>query len=194
MKTLCFLWLSLSAVLASGAEPELRLPAQSREAEQAKQTLDAILLFEDGQARLHAGKYGTAALAFQTLIAVYPESPLVPQATEALRIAERREAQHLHARTLRSLRFENLTGVNEQEVLERFAEREIELAVQKSCDTRMVAQARSALTELLAERGMANAHVEIRTRDISRGGIEITFKVTKTSRLGALLARAIPGV
>jgi hypothetical protein len=42
---------------------------------QAKGAIDATLLFEEGQARTKAGKYETARVAFETLIAVYPENP-----------------------------------------------------------------------------------------------------------------------
>src|SRR5579863_9944177 len=66
---------------------------KSVEAVGAQNAIDAVLLYEDGQARLRSGRYGTASVAFQTLIAVYPESPLVPRAVEAKAAAERLEQE-----------------------------------------------------------------------------------------------------
>jgi outer membrane protein assembly factor BamD (BamD/ComL family) len=74
MQMLCLLWM---------------LAAESPGTE-ARYATEAALLFEDGQARLQAGKYGTAKLAFQALISVYPESPLVDRAREAMRKSEER--------------------------------------------------------------------------------------------------------
>ena len=193
MKTLCVLLLSASAFVVKADEPQVRPQSHSREALAAKQTLDAILLFEDGETRLKAHKYGTSALAFQTLITVYPDSPLVAQATEGLRAAERHEAQQLHARVVRALRFENLSGIGLADVLQRFEEREIDLGVEKTCDTRMVEQAKTALAELLTEKGVTNPRVQVSTHDVSQGRVEITFKVTHTSRIGSLLSW-LPGV
>ena len=47
---------------------------------EAKGAIDATLLFEEGQARVKTGKYDTARLAFETLIAVYPD--MMPRAEE----------------------------------------------------------------------------------------------------------------
>jgi hypothetical protein len=180
------------ADLAPAAVPEPKPPAARRtfetlvntypksvEAAEAQNVLDAALLFEDGQARLLAGKYGTASLAFQTLIAVYPESPLVPRAAEAARAAEALEQAQSKAPIVRSLRFEKMPGVKVQEILQRFQEREIELAVEKPFDTTLAERAKSVLTELLAEKGMANPQVQVITREIPPRSIEVVFRAGK---------------
>jgi hypothetical protein len=145
----------------------------------ARNETDATLLFEDGQARLRSGKYGTAALAFQTLIAVYPESRLVARATDAMRTAERLEEAQSNTRTVRSLRFENLPGIRIQDVLQRFEEREIELAVEKPCNDRTLAQAKVVLTDFLAESGMPHPRVELSTRELPPRSVEIIFRITQ---------------
>jgi len=152
---------------------------KSAEAAEAQNAIDAMLLFEDGQARLLAGKYGTARLAFQTLIAVYPESPLVPRAAEAARSAEELEQSQSKAPIVRSLRFENMQGVKVQDILQRFQEREIDLEVEKAYDAKVVEQAKTVLTEFLAERGVANPRVQVSTREIPPRSVEITFRAGK---------------
>ena len=152
---------------------------KSVEAAEAQNAIDATLLFEDGQARLLAGKYGTARLAFQTLIAVYPESPLVSRAIEAARAAEGLEQAQSKAPIVRSLRFENMQGVKVQDILQRFQEREIELGVEKAYDAKVAEQAKTVLTELLAEKGVANPRVQVSTREIPPRSVEITFLAGK---------------
>ena len=152
---------------------------KSAQAAGARNAIEATLLFEDGQQRLLAGKYGTARLAFQTLISVYPESPLVKQAAERMRTSEKLEQAQSSAPIVRSLRFENTEGVEVQDILQRFEEREIELGVEKPYDARMLEEAKAALTELLRERGVANARVKVDTRAMAPRSIEITFRASK---------------
>jgi tetratricopeptide (TPR) repeat protein len=152
---------------------------KSVEAAGAQNAIDALLLFEDGQARLLAGKYGTARLAFQTLVAVYPESPLAPRAAQAAQTAAGLEQAESKAPIVRSLRFENLQGVTVQDILQRFQEREIDLAVEKACDARMLEEAKRVLAEFLAEKGVANPLVQVSTREIPPRSIELTFRVRK---------------
>jgi outer membrane protein assembly factor BamD (BamD/ComL family) len=152
---------------------------KSVEATEAKYAIDAMLLFEDGQARLRAGKYGTAGLAFRTLLAVYPESPLVPRAADAMSTAERLDQAQSNTRTVRSLRFENVGGVKIQDILQRWEEREIELGVEKPCTTRMLEAAKAVLGQFLAEKGFGNARVEVNARDLAPRSVEITFRVVK---------------
>ena len=141
----------------------------------ARHTVDAMLLFQDGQERLKAGKYGTAALAFHALISVYPESPLVDEAREAMRKAERMEQKREHAALVRSIRFENGGQVSVEEILERFREREVGLAVEERCHRRDVDEAKSVLAELLAERGVAHPRVEVAVRRHRARTVDVTF-------------------
>ncbi|MBZ5625353.1 MAG: tetratricopeptide repeat protein [Acidobacteriia bacterium] len=150
---------------------------KSPQASEAQYTINATLLFEDGQARLIAGKYGTARLAFQTLIVVYPESPLVKQAADRMRMAERLEQAQSIGPTVRSLRFENTDPVKVDDIRQRLQEREIELDVEKAYDAKMVEEARRVLTELLAERGVANPRVEVSIREIPPRSVDVAFQV-----------------
>ncbi len=136
---------------------------------------EAALLFQDGQERLQAGKYGTAKLAFQSLISVYPESPLVDRAREAMRKSEELEQKREHATVVRSIRFEKLPNLSAGEILERFEEREVGLAVETRCRGREVDEAKAVLTELLAERGFAHPRVKVAVRRHTAQKVDITF-------------------
>jgi len=141
----------------------------------ARHAVDAMLLFEDGQERLKAGKYGTARLAFHALISVYPESPLVEQAREAMRTAARMEERRERASLVRSIRFENARKVSREEILDRFREREVGIAVEQRCHRRDVDEARSVLAELLAERGVAHPRVKVAVRRHRARSVDVTF-------------------
>jgi outer membrane protein assembly factor BamD (BamD/ComL family) len=152
---------------------------KSVEATEAQNAIDALLLFGDGQTRLRSGKYGTARLAFQTLIAVYPESPLVARAADAMEESEKLEQAQSNARIVRSLRFEGMPAVTVEQILQRFQDREIDLAVERPANARMLEEAKTALTELLVERGVANPKVEVSTREIPPRSLEVTFRAAK---------------
>jgi len=141
----------------------------------ARHTVDAMLLFEDGQERLKAGKYGTARLAFHALISVYPESPLAEQAREAMRKAERMEERRERASLVHSIRFENARKVSQEEILDRFREREVGIAVEQRCHRRDVDEAKSVLAELLAERGVAHPRVKVAVRRHRARSVDVTF-------------------
>jgi len=136
---------------------------------------DDMLLFLDGQERLKAGKYGTARLAFHALISVYPESPLVEQAREAMLTAERREQRQEHAAMLRSIRFDNARQVSAEEILDRFREREVGLAVEERCHRSDLDEAKSVLAELLAERGVAHPRVKVAVHRHRARSVDLTF-------------------
>jgi len=166
-------------MIAEPATPEPRARTKSEETALARDDADATELFEDGQTRLRAGKYGTATLAFQTLLAVYPESPLAARAAAAMKTAEDLEQAQSNTRILRSLRFENLPGVTVQAVLQRFSEHEIELAVEKPCTSRVLDDAKAVLQDFLAENGVVEPRVEVASRDLPPRSLEITFRLAK---------------
>src|SRR5947209_1479326 len=126
---------------------------------------DCTLLFQEGQTRLKAGKYGTAIVAFRTLISVYPESGLVKPATEAMHEAEQQE--RAHAQIVQAVRFEKIKRVPAKDILDRFKEREIGLTVQGYFNPNQAAEAKEVLTELLKERGMANPRVRVDVRAVN---------------------------
>src|SRR5690349_21238762 len=64
------------------------LYSESPLAVRAVDEIRAIHLFEDGQARVRDGRYGSATVTFRAVAQVYPESPLAKQAEAASRNAE----------------------------------------------------------------------------------------------------------
>ena len=152
-------------------------------ASQARGAIDATVLFEDGQARVKAGKYDTARVAFDTLIAVYPENPLADRAKSALSaISEKEKA---NGRTVKAVEFRDLPTVPPGELLAAMDAREVRLTVGKPCRSKDLAQAKVALEEILAEKGMANAHVEVQTRSVPPDSVDVIFSLEKTH--GSLL-------
>ena len=137
---------------------------------------EAARLFEDGRQRLAAGRYGTARLAFHALLSVYPESPLAPEARTAMLQAAQLEDAAQGAAVVRSVRFEKLRAVSEQEVFDRFREREVPLAIEDRCLPRDLESGRLALRQLLAERGMPDAHVRVSVRKTD-GFVDIRFRL-----------------
>jgi len=161
---------------ADSALPAARARIKGPEATLSRNEIEPRLLFEDGQERLRTGRYGTAAVTFRTLIAVYPESPLVPSAAKALRHAEELEQVQSNTRIVRSLRFENMAAVEVEEIRQRFEEREIDLELEKPCTDKTLAEAKAVLAELLSERGLTALRVEVHTRELAPRSVEVTFR------------------
>jgi outer membrane protein assembly factor BamD (BamD/ComL family) len=145
---------------------------------QAKGAIDATLLFEEGQARVKACKYETARVAFETLIAVYPENPLARRAQSALEaIAEKEKASQP---VVKSMEFRDVQAVPEEEIRAAMEAREVRLSVGKPCRSKDVAQAKAALAEILAEKGVGHVRVEARTRMIPPDSVAVVFTVEKS--------------
>lgn len=145
---------------------------------QAKGAIDATLLFEDGQARAKAGKYETARVAFETLIAVYPENPLAERAKAA--IAALAEKEKGNRPVVKAMEFRDLQAVPADEIRAAMEAREIRLSVGKPCRSKDIEQAKVALEEILAERGVANVRVEAQTRAIPPNAVDVIFTVEKS--------------
>lgn len=141
----------------------------------SRDTGDAQLLFVDGMAQLHARQYGKAALTFQTLISVYPQSPLVRRAADEMRRSEAKD--QAHCRTVRSIKFENAGAVAPGEILARFDEREVGLAIDSRYDRWRLDEATSVLTELLEEKGTSNPRVRVTTQALRGHAVAVTFSV-----------------
>ncbi len=137
---------------------------------------NARQLFEEAQEHLKAGQAGMAKVSFETLIAVYPESSLVWQAREGLRLAEEQEPKRP---VVRSIRFEHFHRLKVEEVLDRLKLREVPLAVENPFDFRSVDEARNAIRELLAEKGVTGHNVRADTREVAPNSIAITFRLVK---------------
>ena len=144
----------------------------------AKGAIDATLLFEEGQARAKAGKYATARVTFATLIAVYPDNPLAARAKACLdAIGEREKVSHP---VVRSLEFRDVDAVPADEIRAAMEAREVRLSVGQPCRSKDVQQARLAVEEILAERGVAHARVEAKTHSVSRDSVAVIFTLEKS--------------
>ena len=144
----------------------------------AKGAIDATLLFEEGQARAKAGKYETARVAYETLIAVYPENPLAARAKSALDgIAEKEKVSRP---LLKSVEFRDVDAVAPEEIRAQMEAREIRLNIGQPCRSKDVKQAKVALEEILAEKGLGHVKVEARTRTVSPHSVAVIFTVEKS--------------
>jgi tetratricopeptide (TPR) repeat protein len=145
---------------------------------QAKGAIDATLLFEEGQTRTKAGKYETARLAFETLIAVYPENPLVDKAKTALdTLAEKEKGSR---KVVKAMEFRDVSVASADEIEAAMDAREVRLGVGRPYRSRDLEQAKTAVTEILAEKGVANARVQAQTRTVAPDAVDVIFTVEKT--------------
>lgn len=145
---------------------------------EAKGAIDATLLFEEGQARAKAGRYETARVAYETLIAVYPENPLAARAKSALGgIADKEKVTRP---LLQSVEFRDVDAIPADEIRAEMEAREIRLNVGQPCHSKDVKQAKVALEEILAEKGLGHVKVEARTRTVSPHSVAVIFTVEKS--------------
>lgn len=160
---------------------------------EAKGAIDATLLFEEGQRRVKAGRCETARVAFETLIAVYPENPLAGRAKAAIEaIAEKEKVSRP---VVKSMEFRDVPAVPEQEIRAAMEAREVRLSVGKPCRSKDVEQAKVALEEILAEKGVGHVRVEARTRAVPPDSVAVIFTVEKprASRLRSPWRLALAG-
>ena len=145
---------------------------------EAKGAIDATLLFEEGQTRVKSGKYETARVAFETLIAVYPENPLAPRAKSAIdAIAEKEKTSRP---VVKSMEFRDVEAVPSDELRAALEAREVRLSVGQPCRSKDLQQAKVALEEILAEKGLTHVRVEAQTRSVPPGAIAVVFTVEKS--------------
>jgi outer membrane protein assembly factor BamD (BamD/ComL family) len=144
---------------------------------QAKGAIDATLLFEEGQARTKAGKYETARLAFETLIAVYPENPLVKRAQAAIEaITEKEKARRP---VVKALEFRDMGTVPAEDIRAGLEEREVRLSAGRPYRARDVEQARAAVEEILAAKGVEHVRIEVQTRAAAPRAVDVIFTAAK---------------
>lgn len=144
----------------------------------AKGAIDATLLFEEGQARVKAGKYDTARVAYQTLIAVYPENPLAASARQAVEAIV--EKEKVSRPVVKSVEFRDVAAMPAEEIRAAMDAREVRLSVGKPCRAKDLEQAKTALEEILAEKGVAHVRVEARTRAVPPDAVAVIFTVEKS--------------
>jgi tetratricopeptide (TPR) repeat protein len=145
---------------------------------QAKGAIDATLLFEEGQARVKAGRYETGIVAYETLIAVYPENPLAARAQSAIAAIE--EKEKVSRPVVKSMEFRDVAAVPAEEIRAAMDAREVRLSVGKPCRSKDIEQAKAALEEILAERGVGHVRVEARTHAIPPDAVAVIFTVEKS--------------
>jgi hypothetical protein len=143
-------------------------------ATRARDEMGAIHLFEDGQARVRDGRYGSATVTFRAVAQVYPESPLAKQAEAASRSAERKE-EHTGGPTIRSIGFRNLSPLTPAQILDRFAEREVGLATGQTYRSEDLDEARKIIAELLAEISISTADIRAEVHPSSNNRVKIEF-------------------
>jgi tetratricopeptide (TPR) repeat protein len=144
---------------------------------QAIGAMDATGLFEEGQARTKAGKYQTARLAFETLIAVYPENPLAKRAQAAMEaLAEKEKATQ---RLVKGLEFHDVLTVPAEEIRAGLEEREVRLCAGKPYRSRDIEQAKAAIEEILAEKGLDHARIQAQTRAVAPHAVDVIFTAEK---------------
>lgn len=141
----------------------------------AKDEIWALNLFEDGQARVRDGRYGSASVTFRAVAQVYPESPLAKQAEAAGREAERKEERTTPI--VRSIAFHKMAPVSPEQILDRFKEREVGLEVEQPYRQEDMNEARTVIAELLAEKGVPNADVRADVRTLSSNRVKVEFTV-----------------
>jgi hypothetical protein len=136
------------------------------------------LLFDEAQNYSREGRYGTARVAFETLVAVYPESCMAAPAREMITGIDERQG----VRLIRAVRFDGLRRVSAGEALQRFDQMEIGLAVDRRFEQESVDEARSVLRNLLVEKGLSNARVTATTKSVAPREVEVTFHVAPKHR------------
>jgi outer membrane protein insertion porin family len=80
-------------------------------------------------------------------------------------------------RVVRSIKYEGIKSVTVSEILDRFKERRVGLAVEQQYEQGRVQRATNVLKEFLAERGRQFATVTPEIRQIPPSSIELTFRV-----------------
>jgi outer membrane protein assembly factor BamA len=157
-------------------------------AETTRPAPDDVLLLEDARRRLAYGKTGTAELALETLIAVYPESSLVPQAREELRrIHEQQEQARASAPVVRSVVYERVRRVSAQQITERLRQREVRLEVEAPYDLQDVEEARKVVEDFLHEKGIPSARVVADVRPVPPHSVEVRFIVVPRPRSASVI-------
>jgi Flp pilus assembly protein TadD len=142
----------------------------------ARGAIDATMLFEEGQARAKAGRNETARVAFETLVAVYPENPLVPRAQAAIAALPARKQPRP---VVQSLEFRDVDAVPADDIRAELDAREVRLSVGQPCRAKDVEQAKTVLGEILAEKGITHVRIEAQTRTRSPNAVAVIFTVEK---------------
>jgi len=80
---------------------------------------------------------------------------------------------------VRAIKFTDFKKVSPAEILDRFKEREVRLAVEKPYRPEDAEEARDYIVQLLAERGRPNARIEIATKVVGPRTVEVQFRLLK---------------
>jgi len=82
-------------------------------------------------------------------------------------------------RVIRTIKYEGIKSVTVSEILDRFKERRVGLAVETQYDPNKIQRAVVVLKEFLAERGRQFAEVKPEIRQIPPSSLEVTFRVNE---------------
>jgi outer membrane protein insertion porin family len=80
-------------------------------------------------------------------------------------------------RVVRSIKYDGNKSITVSEILDRFKERHVGLAVEQQYEQSRVARATQVLKEFLAEKGRQFANVTPQIRQIPPSSVEVTFKI-----------------
>jgi len=80
---------------------------------------------------------------------------------------------------VRAIKFADFKSVSPAEILDRFKEREVRLGVEKPYHPEDAEEARHYIAQLLAEKGRPDARIEIATKVVAPGRVEVQFRLLK---------------
>jgi hypothetical protein len=140
---------------------------------------DARALYDDAQRYIREGRFDTARCVLETLISVYPESPLAAQAQNAIRASYQAEKRQSVLLTVRNIHWRHL-GITTDEIRRQFDAHEVALAKGRVYDPRDVEQARAALADILAGKGASGAAIKTEARAVRPHRVDIVFSLVKS--------------
>jgi hypothetical protein len=135
-------------------------------------------LFDEAQRYMREGRFDTGRCALETLIGVYPESPLAAQAKAAIRASYQAEKRQSVTLTVRNIEIRRL-GIPYEEIRRQFDAHEVALAKGRAYDPRDVEQARAVLADLVAEKGSPGARIRMEARAVRPHRVDIVFSLVK---------------
>lgn len=144
----------------------------------AKAQMEAIRLYEDGQQLMEQGRFAAAQFTFETLMSVYPESPLVKSAEAAMAEAAKAQEELTVRLTVRGVDLSDV-GLEADEVRKLFDSHEVRLAPGRPFDPRDVEQARSAVTARLSELGIEKVRIRTEVRMAGEHEVDVVLARVK---------------
>jgi len=82
-------------------------------------------------------------------------------------------------KVVKAMEFRDVAAVSPDEIRAAMEAREVRLGVGRPYRSRDIEQAKTALTEILAEKGVANARVQAQTRAVPPDAVDVIFTVER---------------